>query len=129
MKTLLVALVLFLSACSGMPDIKVEGVDNLRTTEHKLATQEEVVKVCADRLGYGPLSRVLVSIVACATIVLETWSCDIYYSDWGLKWYPEVLAHERLHCKGYWHDKGLQEYYDQWYSERGIGIYEISQQQ
>jgi hypothetical protein len=93
-----------------MPDVKVEGIDNLITTETKLSLPE-VMAECGRRMGIPVPLTLLAMPLACATIVLERWTCDIFYAFEG-----SVLEHERLHCRGYWHDDGLREYRDSYRS-------------
>ena len=111
MKQLWLLIVAFLLvSCSTMPDIKVKGVDHLAVTEHKLG-QWQVIMKCAN-LMHTPLAvAMLFPALACAKVNLSTWTCDIYYSKATEDF---TLAHERKHCKGYWHDDGLQKYYDAW---------------
>jgi hypothetical protein len=101
---------LALSGCTGMPDKKVEGLDGLKVTEHVLS-QSEVMSVCGQKLGIPALMRLFVTPLACATIWLEKWTCNIYYSEATAKY---TLEHERKHCQGYWHDDGLEKYRDRW---------------
>jgi hypothetical protein len=93
-----------------MPDIKTEGVDNLQITEHVMS-QSDVTSHCSEAMGIPTFMALLVMPLACATIVLETWTCDIYYAKVTESL---TLEHERLHCAGYWHDNLLQEYYNKW---------------
>ena len=113
MKTRLVALALAaLSGCTSMPDIKVEGLDGKKTTEHRMS-QIDATLTCAKFMGV-PVAMAFVAMpLACARIYLEAWTCDIYYADLTA-WIS--LEHERLHCKGYWHDDRLREYRDAWRS-------------
>lgn len=110
---LIIGLTILLGGCMSMPDKKVEGVDNLKVTEHVLSTSE-VTRVCGEKLGIPLLMRWMVKIWGCATIELDTWTCDIYYSQENLEGQSDLLEHERMHCQGYWHDNELQEYYDSW---------------
>lgn len=116
--TITIGALLLISGCMSMPDVKVEGVDNLKVTEHVVSTQE-VSKICGEKLGIPRFMRFLYKIWGCAEIELKTWTCDIYYSEENLEGQEDLLDHERLHCKGYWHDDGLQLYYDEWRKENG----------
>jgi hypothetical protein len=105
MKTLLPIVASLLIGCTGMPDVKVEGVDNLVTTEH-IMNPLEVAYTCGEKMGMGPFWILATP--------LETWTCDIYYSELAAVVDTDLMAHERLHCKGYWHDENLQNYYNNW---------------
>lgn len=110
MKRVVATLLVLLYGCTSMPHIKVEGVDNLNVTEH-LMSQSEVMSVCGQKLGIPALIRIFITPLACATVWLERWTCDIYYSEATAKY---TLEHERKHCRGYWHDDALQRYYNAW---------------
>lgn len=113
MKNLLLAGLLV--GCSSMPDVKVEGVDNLLVSEYILQDKEAVKDTCSYFLA---MSGFFPKALACAVVSLDQWTCDIFYSLDGLKSYPDLLEHERLHCKGYWHDAGLQQFYDDWRAKK-----------
>ena len=108
MKKLL--LLLLISSCTMMPHVKVEGIDNLIITETKLSLPG-VMAECGRRMGIPLFLTLLVIPLGCATIVLENWTCDIFYAFEG-----QVLEHERLHCLGYWHDDSLKKYLDSYLS-------------
>lgn len=114
---ILISLLVLISGCISMPDIKVEGISNLKVTEY-IHTSDEVTEICRERMNINRFTAFFINIYACATIVLETWTCEIHYSLENTNLFPELLAHERLHCQGYWHDNGLQEYYDAWKAEQ-----------
>ena len=101
-----------LFGCSPMPTRQVSGLDNLKVTLHPLSLPE-VIFTCANRLGM-PLPFILLGPpIACTTVILETWTCDIYYAKIleGI-----TIEHEREHCDGRWHDDALQDYRDRWRS-------------
>lgn len=105
---LALSIALAMSACSMMPDVKVEGIDNLKVTEIELSPLE-VASKCTQLMGMPSFMMVLTTPLACANIWLENWSCDIYYS----KLFAGIsLEHEREHCRGKWHDDGLRIYRD-----------------
>jgi len=116
--TVAISALLLISGCMSMPDVKVVGVDNLKVTEHIVSSQE-VTKICGKKLGIPILMRWMIKIWGCAEIELDTWTCDIYYSEENLEDQTDLLEHERLHCQGYWHDDGLQLYYDEWRKSNG----------
>ena len=114
MKKAIAILCVMLAGCSGMPDKKVDGVDNLKTTEYVLS-QFDATMTCARLMNVPAAMAFIVLPFACANINLDRWTCDIYYAEAtaGLS-----LEHERKHCLGYWHDDGLQEYFDAWNKSR-----------
>ena len=111
-RTAAILITALLAACTSMPDVKVEGLDNLKVTEHKLSQMEATV-TCAKFMGIPAAMAWVVLPLACARIYLEEWTCDIYYAEVTA---GVSLEHERLHCKGYWHDDRLREYRDAWRS-------------
>ncbi|MDP1689689.1 MAG: hypothetical protein Q8L52_00560 [bacterium] len=99
-----------LLGCSSMPDIQVSGLENLKVTEYRL-NPVQVAMTCTKAMGMPAFMAILVVPLACATIVLEEWKCDIYYSSLTA-WLS--LEHEREHCRGKWHDESLTAYRDAW---------------
>jgi hypothetical protein len=99
-----------LSGCSVMPHQQVIGVYGLDTTYIKL-NPIEVAAECSNRMGMPAFMAILTTPLACATIYLERWSCEIVYSE---MFASITLEHEELHCKGWVHpgDNGLQEAFD-----------------
>ena len=102
-------LALLLSACSAMPDIRVANFPKLETVV-KVVEPGDIYQICAPMLG-GYLKGILYLPMACANVNLYTGKCTIYVTETSP---PETVEHEKLHCLGYWHDDGLQLYYDEW---------------
>src|SRR3990172_3372055 len=94
----LAATLLLLAGGSGTPEVKVVGIEGLKTTEDHLSLPE-TVSICAARMGIPVILAVLVTPIACATVNLEAWTCDLFYAMEGVS-----LDHERRHCFGEWHD-------------------------
>ena len=99
-----------LSACSMAPTYHVSGLDNLKVTEYRLSLPDVII-TCAERMGMPLLLALIGPPISCATIILENWTCDIYYAA-SVAWLS--LDHEREHCAGNWHNDGLQNYRDAW---------------
>jgi hypothetical protein len=99
-----------LSGCSAMPHQQVIGVYGLETTYIKM-DPIAVAAECSNRMGMPAFMAVLTTPLACATIYLERWSCEIVYSE---MFKSITLEHEEMHCKGWVHpgDNGLQEAFD-----------------
>ena len=105
---------LAIAGCTSMPDVKVEGLDGLKTTEHVMS-QMDATLACAKFMGVPTAMAFLVLPLACARIYLEEWTCDIYYA---LATADISLEHEREHCRGKWHNDDLREYRDAWRSNK-----------
>lgn len=110
-------LLLLLFGCTGMPDVKVDGLPPLKVSTY-IVPDGEVFTHCAPALG-GYMKAVMMLPLACAIINLQKGVCVIILGENS----PQATReHEALHCQGYWHDDGLREYRDAWRSnlERDI---------
>lgn len=110
----LLGIFILLGACTSI-DRKVEGWPQDLVIQEEQVGFWDVQAACWDDMPI--LLKLLGTItVACTVVDLDKGTCKIL--RWQDTLSEDIDEHEKKHCKGYAHDDGFQQYFDQWKATR-----------